>query len=69
MQEEEQEFNLSKVLTVSAAHLTHDVFTAFLAPVLPLLINKFGLATQIVAAPLATSILMSLLGVAPSYPK
>lgn len=102
MKNKKQEFNLSKVLTVSAAHLTHDMFTAFLAPVLPLLINKFGLSYLnssilnivrkipsllslllgsivskldekyihylIVAAPLVTSILMSLLGVVPSYP-
>ena len=102
VQEKKEEFNLSKVLTVSAAHLTHDVFTAFLAPVLPLLINKFGLSYLnssllnivrkipsllslllgsliskldekyihylIVAAPLATSVLMSLIGIVPSYP-
>lgn len=102
MKNKKQEFDLTKVLTVSAAHLTHDMFTAFLAPVLPLLINKFGLSYLnssilnivrkipsllslllgsivsrldekyihylIVAAPLVTSILMSLLGVVPSYP-
>jgi len=31
------------VLTVSFAHLMHDIYGSFLAPILPLLINKLGL--------------------------
>ena len=33
-----------KVLTLSFAHLVHDVPTSFLAPILPLLIDRFGLS-------------------------
>lgn len=33
-------FQLSNVLLVSLAHLAHDIFGAFLAPILPLLIQK-----------------------------
>ena len=100
--QERREFDLTKVLTVSAGHLTHDIFTAFLPPVLPLLIEKFSLSYLnssllnvvrklpsllslllgsaiakldeeylhylIVAAPLMTSLLMSVLGIVPSYP-
>jgi len=33
-----------KVLTISLAHLVHDVPTSFLAPILPLLMVKFGLS-------------------------
>ena len=42
--QERREFDLTKVLTVSAGHLTHDIFTAFLPPVLPLLIEKSSLS-------------------------
>jgi MFS transporter, FSR family, fosmidomycin resistance protein len=37
-------FQLGNVLTVSIAHLLHDTFGAFLAPVLPILIEKFSLS-------------------------
>lgn len=37
-------FQLGNVLTVSAAHLLHDIFGAFLPPVLPILIEKFSLS-------------------------
>lgn len=33
-----------KVLTIAAGHLVHDIYTGFLAPVLPLLIEKFALS-------------------------
>lgn len=35
--------SLAKVVTVAIAHLVHDTPTSFLAPILPLLIDKFGL--------------------------
>ncbi|MBN1164741.1 MAG: MFS transporter [Candidatus Krumholzibacteriota bacterium] len=38
------ENRFSKVLTISLAHLAHDTPTSFLAPILPLLIDKFGLS-------------------------
>ena len=90
--------NLDKVLTLSFAHLVHDIPTSFLAPILPILIGKFGLSVFmaglldvfrripalanpflglladriciryfIILTPGITAVLMSLLGVAPSY--
>ena len=38
------DFQKGKVITLSASHLFHDIYTAFLAPMLPLLIKKFGLS-------------------------
>jgi len=37
-------FHNGKVITVSISHLVHDTYTAFLAPMLPLLIAKLGLS-------------------------
>lgn len=45
----EEEFQTGKVVTISAAHLSHDVFSAFLAPLLPLLITKLNLSLSAVA--------------------
>jgi MFS transporter, FSR family, fosmidomycin resistance protein len=39
-----KKFEVGKVLTISFAHLSHDMFTAFLAPILPLLIDKLGIS-------------------------
>ena len=43
------EFQTGKVATISLAHLSHDVFSAFLAPLLPLLITKLNLSLSAVA--------------------
>ncbi len=40
---ERKEFKWAKVLDISAAHLLHDIYSAFLAPLYPLLIEKLGL--------------------------
>ena len=92
-------FNRDKVLTISAGHFVHDVYTAFLAPLLPLLIEKLGISLSmvglldivrkipslfnpliglmadricvkylIILSPAISTITMSLLGVAPSFP-
>ena len=37
-------FQTEKVIAISAAHFFHDIYTAFLAPMLPLLIAKFGIS-------------------------
>jgi FSR family fosmidomycin resistance protein-like MFS transporter len=42
-------FNKTEVLTISLAHFAHDVFSAFLAPLLPLIIDKLGLNLSMVA--------------------
>ncbi|MBN2071185.1 MAG: MFS transporter [Candidatus Krumholzibacteriota bacterium] len=39
-----QKSGLSKVVTISLAHLAHDIPTAFLAPILPVLIEKFSMS-------------------------
>jgi FSR family fosmidomycin resistance protein-like MFS transporter len=42
-------FNRSKVTTISSAHFAHDIFSSFLAPLLPLIIEKLGLSLSMVA--------------------
>ncbi len=42
-------FQKSTVLLISFAHFAHDVFSAFLAPLLPLIIEKLGLSLSMVA--------------------
>ena len=37
-------FAKGRVLTISAAHFMHDCYTAFLAPALPLIIDKLGIS-------------------------
>ncbi|RLC57061.1 MAG: MFS transporter [Candidatus Cloacimonadota bacterium] len=39
-----KKFQFGNVLTVSFAHLSHDIYSAFLAPLLPLLISKLGIS-------------------------
>ena len=83
---------------MAAGHAVHDTYTAFLAPLLPLFIDNFGLSTTaagllsvfsqgpsllqplighladrlslrmvVILAPAVSAVMMSLLGVAPSY--
>ncbi len=40
----EQDFNTSQVLTVASGHFIHDIFTSFLAPLLPTIIDKLSLS-------------------------
>ena len=42
-------FRTGNVVTISLAHLSHDVFSSFLAPLLPLFISKLGLSLSAVA--------------------
>lgn len=37
-------FHTSDIITISVAHFFHDVYTSFLAPILPLLIEKLGIS-------------------------
>jgi FSR family fosmidomycin resistance protein-like MFS transporter len=37
-------FQLSHLIIVSLAHMLHDIYSSFLSPVLPLLINKFNIS-------------------------
>ena len=89
---------MGNVLIISIAHLLHDIYSSFLAPLLPMLIDKFGMSLSaagflsvagrlpslsnpvigliadkvkiryfIIISPLVTSVVMSLLGLAPNY--
>jgi len=91
-------FRMADVTTVSITHMIHDIYSSFLAPILPLLIDKLGLSISlagslsviqrlpsvlnplvgilaenmkaryfIIFTPAITTVVMSLLGVAPSY--
>src|SRR5512136_869954 len=40
----EETFQTDQALVIAAGHLTHDIFTSFLAPLLPLIIQKLGLS-------------------------
>lgn len=44
-----KQFMKTKVLLISFAHFAHDIFSAFLAPLLPLIIEKLGLSLSMVA--------------------
>lgn len=39
-----KQFQKDKVFTISFAHLAHDTYSSFLAPILPLLIEKLGIS-------------------------
>ncbi|MCK5520443.1 MAG: MFS transporter, partial [Candidatus Marinimicrobia bacterium] len=43
-----KKFQSSKVISISSAHFFHDIYTSFLAPMLPLLIEKHGLNLSLV---------------------
>ncbi|MFC1558084.1 MFS transporter [candidate division KSB1 bacterium] len=42
--ERPKRFQLSSILTISIAHMIHDIYTSFLAPILPLLIEKLTIS-------------------------
>ncbi len=42
-----KKFQTGKVVTISTGHLFHDTYTAFLAPLLPLLIAKLGISLSL----------------------
>lgn len=46
---ENTEFQQDKVITISFAHFVHDVYSSFLAPILPLLIDKFSISLSFVS--------------------
>lgn len=46
---QKQQYNKSLIMTVSLAHLVQDTYSAFLAPILPLLIDKLGMSLVISA--------------------
>jgi FSR family fosmidomycin resistance protein-like MFS transporter len=44
MQKPKEGFQKGRVITISAAHFLHDCYTSFLAPALPLIIEKLGIS-------------------------
>jgi FSR family fosmidomycin resistance protein-like MFS transporter len=91
-------FQIGRVLTVMAGHATHDTYTAFLPPLLPVFITNFALSkveagllsfclsspsvlqpfightaerislkTFVILGPAVVAVMMSALGIAPSY--
>jgi FSR family fosmidomycin resistance protein-like MFS transporter len=60
-------FELGNIVTISVAHLVHDVFSSFLAPLLPLLIEKlsisYSLAGMLTVIQRIPSLLNPLIGV------
>jgi FSR family fosmidomycin resistance protein-like MFS transporter len=96
--QKESKFKNGDIILVSLAHNLHDIYSSFLAPLRPLLIEKFGITLAvaslwdliqripwllnpligiiaekvaaryfIIVTPAITAIMMSLLGVAPSF--
>lgn len=45
-----QPFQKKKILTISIAHFFHDIYQAFLAPMMPLLMEQFGLSLSAAGA-------------------
>jgi FSR family fosmidomycin resistance protein-like MFS transporter len=78
---EAEQFHAGHVLTVSAGHAVHDTYSAFLPSLLTVfmtgpsllqpfighLADRISLRTLFILAPAVTALMMSLLGVAPSY--
>ena len=91
-------FQTSRVLTITGAHAVHDTYTAFLPPLLPVLISKLAISNTeagaltvflqapsvlqpyigyladritlryfVILAPAVTAIMMSLIGIVPTY--
>jgi len=44
MGKKERTFQTGNIVTVSIAHLVHDIYASFLAPILPLIIDKLGIS-------------------------
>lgn len=57
----EEQFQTGQVVTISAGHFVHDTFTAFLAPLLPLLREQLGISLAQAGALAGISQLPSLL--------
>jgi FSR family fosmidomycin resistance protein-like MFS transporter len=56
-----EEFNNDQVLTIGGGHFTHDIYSAFVAPLLPLIIEKLSLTLTLAGSLTAFMQLPSLL--------
>lgn len=97
-QSETGAFQTGRVLSITGAHAVHDTYTAFLPPLLPVLISKLAISNTeagaltvfmqapsvfqpyigyladrvtlryfVILAPAVTAVMMSLIGIAPTY--
>lgn len=57
----EERFETSEVITIAGGHFIHDIYTSFLSPLLPLLIEKLSLSLTLAGSLTAISQLSSLL--------
>jgi FSR family fosmidomycin resistance protein-like MFS transporter len=48
LKENKQKFQTGNVLTISITHMVHDIYSSFLAPILPLLIEKLSISYSMV---------------------
>ena len=55
------EFQANRIILISGGHFVHDTFTAFIAPLLPILIDKLGLSLMLAGSLLVFTQLPSLL--------
>lgn len=63
----EEEFGSRRILLISGGHFMHDTFSAFISPLLPLLIDKLGLSLALAASLSVFTQLPSLLSVVIGY--
>jgi MFS transporter, FSR family, fosmidomycin resistance protein len=72
MKKKREGFQRGRVITISASHFIHDIYTSFLAPALPLLIEKlsisYGLAGLLAVIQRLSSILNPLVGIIADRP-
>lgn len=45
--QKEEKFRSGDVISISLAHLAHDVYSSFLAPILPLIVEKLGISLSL----------------------
>lgn len=65
--EEVEEFESNRILLISGGHFVHDTFSAFISPLLPLLIDKLGLSLALAGSLSVFTQLPSLFSVVIGY--
>lgn len=63
----EEEFETNRILLISGGHFVHDTFSAFISPLLPLLIDKLGLTLALAGSLSVFTQVPSLLSVVVGY--
>jgi MFS transporter, FSR family, fosmidomycin resistance protein len=65
--EEEGKFETNRILLISGGHFVHDTYSAFISPLLPILIDKLGLTLALAASLSVATQVPSLLSVLIGY--